>query len=553
MQSTEYRPPLYRHGCLSQAKSYANLVPLFFQDAPAPVSYAKVPALNNSQDLQSPAFIGRAARSEPLAPLFVSTPEASLLHGDGGNTGSQDFPGPRGVDTQVSAKAQRAFIFLWGKDNQLTSGYVNATGSATRPAYGLVALDPKSLDVLAAWYPEEKNQTLGFTYMEYIVGTNDVLVNSAEGYIWVVHRGSCRGWPYFKMVRTINLLPELQKGERLLNSMFDTEGNIWFTTGAVLAGGASLANTTTYGYITPSNKVYKAQLDGEMVENGIAIAGTNMYMNTSPTGKNNKPDAPGYMYSLTAKRGGKGSCGIETRWRVPYDAGAKTEIDPNMVTSRGSGSTPALLADKYVAMTDNDSPRVHLNVYHQEPQANGSKQQLVCQVPLFAANTGSVLNSVLGHYDSKRNKHAIMILNSYGGPPLYSGENGQDINGKLNDMSGMAGGVARVDVDQHGNCSVRWSDELHSKAVSVLSTKSGLVYQYTQDIQRAAKGEYVWYLAGRDWVTGEIIFQVRTGAGGAFNDNWTGGALGPDGTFYQSISGGVVAIKDAPQDSCKAH
>ncbi|KAK2591997.1 hypothetical protein QQS21_010300 [Conoideocrella luteorostrata] len=469
------------------------------------------------------------------------------MHGDGGNTGSQDFPGPLGVQTQISAKAQRAFIFLWGKDNQLTSGYINTTNMA----YGLVALDPKSMDILAAWYPEEKNQTLGYTYMEYIVGTNEILVSSTQGNIWVVKRGTCQGRPYLKTIRTINLLPQLREGEQLLNAMFDINRNIWFTTGAVQLGAdGSLANSTTYGYITPGEKVYKARLDSETVENGLAIAGTNVYMITSPSGKNNKPNAPGYMYSLTTKGGAEG--GIATRWRMSYAAGARTGLDPNTaITARGSGATPALLDDKYVAITDNDSPRLHLNVYHQAPQADSSKQ-LVCQVQLFTDSKGSVQNSVLAHHDTKRNKYGIMILNSYGGPALFTGQDGQTLDGKYNDMSGMAGGITRVDVDQHGKCSVRWSKDTKSKAVSVLSTRNGLVYHYVQDIQRAAtKDEYVWYLMGRDWVTGEEKFQVRTGSGGAFNDNWTGGALWPDGTFYQSVSNGIVAFRDAAQGSCK--
>ncbi|KAF4964449.1 hypothetical protein FSARC_7635 [Fusarium sarcochroum] len=517
------------------------------KNTPAPVTYAKVPRLNNSQNLQSIPFIGNAAQSKPLSPLFVSHPEASLLHADGGNTGSQDFPAPLGVNAQVTAKAQSGFILLWGKHNQLTSGYVNTTSKIAPRQYGLVALDPKSMDVLAAWYPDEANQTLGFTYMEYLVETNDILINSVEGHVWVVHRGTCQGRPYFTTTRKINLVPKLQKGDKLLNSMFDSEGNVWFTTGGVLTGdGSSVANTTTYGYITPNDKVHKARLENEMVENGIAIAGTNVYMNTSPAGKNNKPNAPGYMYSLTVKGGAKG--GIETRWRVSYDAGVKTKVDPNAVTSRGSGTTPALLADKYVVMVDNDSPRLHVKVYHQKPQTNG-KKQLVCQVTLFKPNKGSVLNSVLGHYDSKRKEYGIMIQNAYGAPPLYTGERGQKLDGKVNDMTIMEGGISRVDVDKHGNCSVRWSNDLRVKAVSVLSTRNGLVYSYIQDTQRAANGEYVWYVAGVDWLTGKTVFQVRTGTGGAFNDNWTGGALGPDGTFYQTVSSGIVAVKDGCKNS----
>ncbi|KAF9870573.1 hypothetical protein CkaCkLH20_11879 [Colletotrichum karsti] len=468
--------------------------------------------------MTSVPFTGQAAECEPLSPRFVWQPEASLLHSDGGNSGSQDFPGPRGVKTHTSAKAQPAFVFLWGQDNQLTSGYINATTLR----YGLVALNPDSLDVLAAWYPEEDNQALNIPYMELIVKTNDILVSSAQGMIWVVQRGTFQGRPYFKTTRTVDLRPQLQEDDQLLNAMFDNENNIWFTTGALqldTSANGTLANSTKYGYITPSNEVHKAQLDGETVENGIAVAGTNVYMVTSPSGKSNTPNAPGYMYSLTAKSGSEG--GITTRWRVPYAAGERTGLDPNTaISARGSGATPALLVDKYVAIADNDTPRLHLNVYHQAPQADSSSQ-LLCQVPLFTDNKGSVQNSVLAHYDTQQKQYGIMILNSYGGPTFFTSQNGQELNGKFNDMSGMAGGITRVDVDEHGNCSVRWSKDTKSKGVSVLSTNNGLVYHYVQDDQRAMMDdEYVWYLMGRSWATGEERFKVRAGSGGAFNDNW---------------------------------
>ncbi|KAK1467208.1 hypothetical protein CMEL01_11201 [Colletotrichum melonis] len=515
---------------------------------PTPISYPKAPVLEDSQNLTSVPFTGEAAECKPLSAPFIWLPEASSLHSDGGNSGGQDFPGPRGVKTRTSAKAQPAFVFLWGQDNQLTSGYINTTTLK----YGLVALDPDSMDVLAAWYPEDDNQALNIPYMEYIVKTNDVLVSSAQGMIWVVHRDTCQGRPYFKTTRTVDLRPQLQEGDQLLNAMFDIEKNIWFTTGAVqldTSANGTLANSTTYGYITPSNKVHKAQLDGETVENGIAVAGTDVYMVTSPSGKFNTPNAPGYTYSLTTKSGSEG--GISTRWRVPYSAGERTELDPNTaISARGSGATPALIADKYVAITDNDTPRLHLNVYHQAPQAESSAQ-LLCQVPLFMDNKGSVQNSVLAHYDTQQKQSGIIILNSYGGPAFFTGQDGQDMNGKFNNMRGMAGGITRVDVDEHGNCSVRWTKDTKSKGVSVLSTNNGLVYHYVQDDQRAMTDEeYVWYLMGRSWVTGEEKFKVRAGSGGAFNDNWNSGALGPCGTFYQSVSGGIVAFKDGGDSSC---
>ncbi|MFI1213509.1 hypothetical protein ACH4UV_38745 [Streptomyces sp. NPDC020802] len=82
------------------------------------------------------------------------------------------------------------------------------------------------------------------------------------------------------------------------------------------------------------------------------------------------------------------------------------------------------------------------------------------------------------------------------------------------------------------------------KAIPVLSTETGLVYGYGQDPELAADGTYVWYAQAMDFRTGKTVWKKRVGAGGNFNDRWLVGTLGPDGTFYQAVHDGVVAVKD---------
>lgn len=426
-------------------------------------------------------------------------------------------------------------MMLWGSDGSLTCGYANATAGKPPPR-GLVALDPTTLDILAAWYPPVYG-TIGFAYMEYMERTNDILLSTKEGVVYVVHRGDCQGVPYFATIRTIDLADVLQSGEQLLNTMYDIAGNIWFSSGAIEGTGDLQQNSTTYGYVTPNGNIVVERIEDEMVENGIAVTGMDVYMSTGPSGSADKPNATGYMYSMTSDDRG----GIQIRWRVPYDAGSGMGDGVTTVTARGSGSTPALLNDQYVAITDEADSQIHLNVYHQEAKSSNG-EQLVCQVALFSPGKSNNDNAIIAHFDGTT--YGMMIQNDYNSPVLYGVSATGDVNGNWNNMSIMAGGMTRVDIDSRGKCSVRWESDLAVKAVSILSTKTALIYNYVQDTERSSTGEYVWYVAGVDWSTGQTIFKIRTGEGGTFNDNWGMGTVGPDGSFFQAVVGGVVVVRD---------
>lgn len=504
------------------------------QDNILPVSYPRAIPIEDSQDLNSSAFIGEPAIAKALPPRYTYYPEASLMH-TGGNCGSSNDPGPLGSKPNISSSSTAVSMMLWGSDGSLTCGYANAS-AGNPPPYGLVALDPTTLDVLAAWYPPVR-ATIGFAYMEMIEKTNDILLPTKEGQIYVVHRDSCEGVPYFTTIRTIDLASVLQPGEKLLNTMYDIAGNIWFTSGGILGTGDVAQNSSTYGYITPDGKFVTTHIENEFVENGIAVSGMDMYMVTGPAGAADKSNATGYMYSMTSD----GNEEIRIRWKVPYDAGSGKGVGGTTVTARGSGSTPALMDDKYVAITDRADTQIHVNVYHQGAKDCG-EEQLVCQMRLFAPGKSQNDNAIIVHYDGTT--YGMLIQNDLDAPPLYMGGATSDINGEWNDMSVMPGGMVRVDVDAQGNCSTRWTSDLAVKAVSILSTKTGLLYNYVEDTERSPHGEYIWYVAGVDWDTGETVFKVRTGTGGTYNDNWSQGTVGPDGTFYQSVLAGVVAVKD---------
>lgn len=456
------------------------------------------------------------------------------MHGDGGNAGDTDWPGPLGVNSTISSGANTINIMMWGADGSLTAGYANASAGLPPPR-GIVAVDPSTFQINAAWYPPG-NETLGLAYMAYMQDTDDILLSTKEGHIYVVHRGSCDGNPYFSTTRTISLAKVMQPWELLLNTMYDTAGNIWFTTGGIIGGGDPAQKSSTFGYVTPDGSVIKRRIKDQMVENGIAVSGMHVYMATGPSGAANTTDATGYMFAMEAA----GSSGINILWKVPYNAGSGGK--PGEI-ARGTGATPVLLNDKFVVITDNADPQVSLNVYHQKVQES-EEEQLVCQVPLFEPGTSNNDNAALAHFDGET--YGVMVQNNYNAPPVRLSNPGVkfEVNGVWSDMSGMAGGMSRVDVTPDGKCELRWTSDLAVKAVSILSTTTGLLYSYVQDTDRSPSGEYVWYLAAVDWLTGKTVFKVRTGTGGTYNDNWSEGTLGPDGMYYQAVLAGVVGVKD---------
>ncbi len=77
--------------------------------------------------------------------------------------------------------------------------------------------------------------------------------------------------------------------------------------------------------------------------------------------------------------------------------------------------------------------------------------------------------------------------------------------------------------------------------VPKLSTKTGLIYTYTRPPDPAAQG---YYWTAIDWRDGDTAWSQFAGAGLSYNNNYAGLALGPDGTAYLAVIGGIIALRD---------
>lgn len=519
---------MFRHVLSSTTVLVAVVLAVTVPEVTAGAAPAPPGPVASSQDPSAgPSFVGHPASPRPLPANTRYRPEVSDMHGDGGNTNTSGYPGPTGADPVAGSAQVSLSPLLWDDAGRLTAGYVNTASGTAIDA--VVAADPATLAMLAEW-DAPAGQTLNFGYM-YQNARDQVLVTSRQGHVFVVQRHDGAGGPSFSLVRDVDLVADgvLSQGQSLLNAAFDSAGNIWFTTGGILGIDQDPGTSTTLGYLPPDGTPHSVTIPDQAVENGIAVSGTTAYVVTGPV-STDTTNATGTLYALAPG----GAAGVRTVWSQTYQAGDATKPGG---FARGSGSTPTLLGDRYVAITDNDNNQANLLVYRQRAARDGAPQ-LVCSTPLFTAGASANDIGLVG--DEAGGQDSVVVLNDFGAPAFQARPT--DINGPYNDMNPMAPGVEKLTVSG-GRCPVQWTTPIRIKSVPVLSTATGLLYGYTQAPDLAAGGTYVWYFAALDYRTGAVIWQARAGAGGTYNDSYKAATIGPDGTLYQGLQSGIATLK----------
>lgn len=490
-------------------------------------------------DIQIPdgkkEFISSAVTAKPLQPKPVYKPESMNMHQDGGNTGTVDYPGPLGHNLDVTTALEGVCIILWSKSGQAVGGYTTIGLSGLK--WGLAALD-SSLKVQTTWFPEVDGQTINVAYMELMQETDQIILMTKESQIYIVQLLiSDDGTPHLDQSVTFNLTSTLAPGELLMNAMYDANNNLWFSSsGLHLQGvhGDDLQNSSTIGYLPSggTSDMHIMHIENQMIENSITIKDNIAYVITGPSGEDDKPNAKGYMYTFGAGSG----TSLTTHWKVEYDAG---DVKKPGAFACGSGATPALIGDDYIAITDNANDCVNLIIYHQN--AKEHDDLVVCKLPIFESGKSNIDIALL--VQKQDSKYSVFLCNDYNAPALYYANT--TLNDDWNNLTQMSPGVACIDVMSDGKCELTWEvEDLHIQSVPIISTKNGLMYGYTQSVKDSLYGNWVWYVVALDWETGKEMWRVRTGAGGTYNDDYEPGALGPDGSFFQSVIGGVIRVRD---------
>lgn len=486
-----------------------------------------------SAAISVPAYIGAPAEPKPMPGVVPEFPYlaphgAGSMHSDGYNSDVHPS-GPLGRNPQIVTRDHSKTLpggmcatTTFNADGKLISLCANMAGfslnlfepqSLEQLAYFQLPRRPSSFEALVKRDPSiVMEDTSGGAYYfldnEYRV----VLADSRQHVRRIAHRATGDGqyefyedgsWDLSDQVPNdcmspTNWSPEPGGCDPIVAVMPGPDGLIWWVTRHGLVGTLD----------TDSGRVVKTQLEGEEIQNGFSVDLDAMYIVSDHR-----------MYAMRADASGMPT----VLWQENYDRGSGRKVG---TINQGSGTTPTLIGDDYLTITDNADGRINLLVYRRKPAFEG--ERLICTVPLFEEGASVTDNSMVGWGRS------IILENNFG----YKSAVLQK------DWNAVAGGIMRIDIrEDESGCDVVWrSAEKAPSNVPKMSADNGLAYFYTFDLQD--DGVPAWYLMAIDAHSGETAFKILTGAGKNFDNNWAPITLGADGTAYVGTLSGMISIRD---------
>ena len=464
-----------------------------------------------------PPFVGHPAVPRPLVgpPVpqhpFMAATGANNMHGDSYVSDTHAASGPLGKNPVVASTARG---WLGGECAAVTfdrrGRIVTVCASAARMQ--LLLLEPRTLRELAHHDLPQRpstrtlsirkitSDTSGGAYFYLDHRDRAVLVTAAHRLEVVAHDDAA-----FRLERAYDLAPvvvrEGHRDDAVTAVLPDWTGRYWFVTRQGLVGTVD----------PESGRVATRELAGEEIENSFAVG---------PDGVFIVSDHAMYGFAADVTMGAPAVV-----WREAYDRGTRRKVGQ---IDQGSGTTPTLLGEEWVAIADNAEPRLNVLVYRRGRDVAG--ERLVCRQPLFAPGASATDNTFVG----------------FGRSLVVENNAGYDIFPTMMFGSTGAGGVARVDVDENGRgCHVVWeSREISQTTVPKLSLGSGLLYLYTK-LPDAPWWTDAYYLTAVDFRSGETVYKALTGTGLGYDNHWAPITIGPDGTAYVGTLRGLVAVRDS--------
>jgi hypothetical protein len=452
-----------------------------------------------------PQFSGQPADPRPVAVPdpprhpYMAPNGRSNLHVDAYQSDVHQGPGPLGRQME-----QRS-TFLEGVCASVT---FDARGRIETVCVGvegpkLLLLEPRTLETLAAFPLPPRVPGGGNPFTDFAAGgyfyldqRDRAVIPTTTRHLYVVRQTG--GGTGFALERDYDLGTAVLPGDKVISALPDWGGRLWFasTSGVV-------------GTVDAASGAVRSRALGEPIANSFAVEETGaVYVVTDKA-----------LYRLEA-----GATGIpQVVWREPYE---NSGIQKPGQSSAGSGTTPTLMGDGLVAITDNADP-MDVLVYRRGRTVTGSR--LVCRQPVFEKGAGATDQSLIG------TGRSVVAENNYGYSGPASTQQGRT----------TSPGLERVDLDPGGGCHSAWRSPEHAPSVvPKLSAANGLVYTYTKDPQPQEPSADAWYLTVLEFASGRTVYKRLSGEGLGYNNNYAPVTLGPDGTAYVGVLGGLVALRD---------
>jgi len=464
-------------------------------------------------------FIGQPATAQPIdtTPVpqnpFMAENPWNCIHDDSYQSDTYPNPGPLGNDPVVTStwlgppEGPMGLVVGMTFDsinNLLIAGSIKGDVAKGTAWVQLALIDTATLATLAAFdLPKETGVGSGFrpagAYF-YMDNYNRIVIGTKDRTVWLVSYSFDSGtgkWSFHhdNEANPWDLSADIPQGDSIQALQPDWSGRIWFTSKGGVVGTLDVGTGKVIGSI---------QLQGERIVNGHAAGEEGGVYIASTLA----------MYRFDADTEGNPTI----TWRKTYDAG--THVKEGQ-TDIGTGTTPTLMGEEYVTISDNGQPRMHVLVYDR------NDGRLVCAEPVFQPGSTSNENSLIATDTS------IIVENNFGYKDTTATTHGRTTKP----------GIARIDVE-NGACKTVWTNESISipTLISKMSLANGLIYTYTKP--RGPATTDPWYFTAIDFHTGETVWKVLAGLGLFYNNHYAGAYLGPDGTLYVGVLGGIVAMRD---------
>ena len=487
---------------------------------------------------------------------YMAKSDANIHH-DGYNTDSTDEILPLGIYPEIHVSYETT------NPNASPAIYFDSYGHAVVPLLGGIAirdLNAEETKTLGYFSPKQHD---GGSYLiqssyTFLDAENRIVCPTSNNHVLMLRATDEAGnvLPEFEKVLDIDIKAAAEAAlgkeltQNLLSVVFDYDGNLWFATGGFRIY-PERQQQGVLGYIAHSaieailngeqtdlsKAVFVYELTpGEGAENGIAASKDGAVILTNQN-----------CYLLRANNG------VEAVWCTPYESvGAKVSGEGDKTTGGGlawGGGCSPTLTPNLVMFTDNADP-VNLLALDMKTGEVVAKTPVLDDLP--DGYQVAIENSAIVHDDGAGTVSTI-VCNWFGAgnagladpnndSSIQSYANIYDQNWLMKGNAMIAPGVERVDTvktDSGYEMKSIWTrNDLSDTAIMKLSTATGYIYGYVQDLTTG-----MWQYIILDFETGETVFTMDVSNKYGYNNMAIGMYTGNSGNALYCPTGYLELLR----------
>ena len=487
---------------------------------------------------------------------YMAKSDANIHH-DGYNTDSTDEVLPLGIYPEINVSYEKT------NANASPAIYFDSYGHAVAPLLGGIAIrDLNAEETTTLGYFSPKQHDGGGYVIQssytFLDSENRIVCPTSNNHVLMLRATDEAGnvLPEFEKVLDIDIKAAAEAAlgkeltQNLLSVVFDYDGNLWFATGGFRIY-PERQQQGVLGYIAHS--AIEAILNGEQAdlskavfvyglalgegaENGIAASKDGAVILTNQN-----------CYLLRANNG------VEAVWCTPYESvGAKVSGENDKTTGGGlawgGGCSPSLTPD-LVMFTDNADPVKLLAL-------DMKTGEIVASMPVLddlpEGYQVAVENSAIV-YDDSEGTVSTIVCNWFGAgsagladpnsdSSIQSYANIYDTNWLTKGNCMIAPGVERVDTIKTDSGyemkSVWCRNDLSDTSIMKLSTATGYIYGYVQDLESG-----MWQYIILDFETGKTVFTMDVSNKFGYNNMAIGMYAGNSGNALYCPTGYLELLR----------